>query len=93
MALDALSGVPEPGPRFLTARLERAVSVRGRRETFRDAVLTASGGALSVRPLETLGSHDLAAYGRANAAIRVPADAESLPEGALVECLPLRPLP
>jgi len=93
MALDALSGVPEPGPRFLTARLERAVSVRGRRETFRDAVLTAGAGALSVCPLETLGSHDLAAYGRANAAIRVPADAESLPEGALVECLLLRPLP
>jgi len=93
MALDALSGLPDPGPRFVEARLACAVSVRGRRETFRDAVLSAESGALRVRPLETLGSHDLAAHGLANAAIRIPADAERLAEGALVECLALRPLP
>ncbi len=93
MALDALSGVPDPGPRFVAARLERAVSIRGRRETYRDAVLSSDKGMLRVRALDTLGSHDLAAHGRANAAIRIPADAESLPEGALVECLPLRPFP
>jgi molybdopterin molybdotransferase len=93
MAVDALSGLPDPGPRFVEARLACAVSVRGRRETFRDAVLSAESGALRVRPLETLGSHDLAAHGLANAAIRIPADAERLAEGALVECLALRPLP
>ena len=93
MALDALSGVPEPGPRFVVARLESAVSVRGRRETFRDAILSAEDGFLRVRALETLGSHDLAAHGRANAALRIPAEAERLEAGALVECLPLRPIP
>ena len=93
MALDALSGVPDPGPRFVVARLEADVSVRGRRETFRDAILSAENGALRVRALETLGSHDLAAHGRANAALRIPAEAERLEAGALVECLPLRPIP
>lgn len=93
MAVDALSGLAEPGPRFVTARLERALSVRGKRETYRDAVLDAAEGRLRVRPLETLGSHDLAAHGRANAVIRVPAEAERLEEGALVECLPLGDLP
>lgn len=93
MAVDALSGLAHPGPRFVTARLERSVSVRGRRETYRDALLETADGALRVRALETLGSHDVAAHGRANAVIRIPADAETLAEGALVSCIPLGAFP
>jgi molybdopterin molybdotransferase len=93
MALDALEGVERPGPVFVSARLTRGVSVRGRRETYRDAALAATNGELTVEPLGTLGSHDLAAHARSNSLIRVPAEAESLAAGAIVECLPLGGLP
>jgi len=93
LALDALSGLEVPGPRFVRARLASPIHARGPRETFRDAFLEADDGALRVRPLETLGSHDLAAHARANALLRLPADAGRLDAGALVECLPLDGLP
>jgi molybdopterin molybdotransferase len=93
MALDALEGVERPGPAFVSARLTRAVSVRGKRETYRDAILEAVDGELRVAPLETLGSHDLAAHARANALLRVPAEAGNLEAGAIVECLPLGGFP
>jgi len=86
-ALDALEGVSNPGPRFVSARLTREISVRGSRETYRDAVVEASDGALRASPLETLGSHDLAAHARANALIRIPAESRSLAEGTAVDCL------
>lgn len=88
-ALDALQGVARPGPRFVTARLTRDVSVRGARETYRDAILEDHDGELRVSALETLGSHDLAAYARANALLRLPAGSGGLSAGAVVECLPL----
>jgi molybdopterin molybdotransferase len=93
LALDALEGVERPGPAFVSARLTRAVSVRGKRETYRDAILEAVDGELRVAPLETLGSHDLAAHARANALLRVPAEAGNLETGAIVECLPLGGFP
>jgi molybdopterin molybdotransferase len=93
LALDALEGVERPGPAFVSARLTRAVSVRGKRETYRDAILEAVDGELRVAPLETLGSHDLAAHARANALLRVPAEAGNLEAGAIVECLPLGGFP
>ena len=46
-------------------------------------------GRLRVAPVESLGSHDLAAHARSNALIRIPADAERLAEGATVDCLRL----
>ncbi|HKD17564.1 MAG TPA: molybdopterin-binding protein, partial [Thermoanaerobaculia bacterium] len=88
-ALDALQGLARPGPRFVTARLTQDVSVRGPRETYRDAVLEDCDGELRVSALETLGSHDLAAYSRANALLRLPAGSGGLRAGAVVECLPL----
>jgi len=93
LALDVLSGLAQPGPTFVSARLTRGVSVRGRRETYRDARLAVVEGELRVEPLATLGSHDLAAHARSNALLRIPADAEGLAEGALAECLPLGEFP
>jgi molybdopterin biosynthesis enzyme len=59
----------------------------GKRETYRDAILTNTAGILRVEPLASGGSHDIAAHARANALIRVPAGAEPLAAGATVECL------
>ncbi len=89
-ALDCLEGAALPGAPVTRARLAREITVRGRRETYRDAVLDASDdGTLLVSSVESLGSHDLAAHARSNALIRIPAEAERLPEGALVDCLRL----
>ena len=63
--------------------------MRGGRETYRDATLEDLDGELRVSALETLGSHDLAAYARANALLRLPAGSGGLRAGAVVECLPL----
>jgi molybdopterin molybdotransferase len=87
LALDLLEGADTAGPVFVPARLTRDLAVRGRRETYRDASLQVVDGVNRVTPLETRGSHDLGAHARANALIRVPADAESLPEDSLVDCL------
>ena len=86
-ALDALEGLARPGPSFASAVLAKDVGVKGRRETYRDAVVESRDGALHATPLETLGSHDLAAHARANALLRIPAEAERLARGSLVECL------
>ncbi len=70
------------------ARLTRDVALRGRRETYRDGILDSSrDGQQRVAPVESLGSHDLAAHARANVLIRIPAETERLPEGAAVDCL------
>jgi molybdopterin molybdotransferase len=88
-ALDALEGDAAPGPRFLPARLARDVSLRGKRETFRDAVLDRSRAETRILALEGRGSHDLAAHGRADALLRIPAGADALAEGDAVSYLPL----
>ena len=88
-ALDALEGDASPGPRLLPARLGRAVSVRGKRETYRDAVLDRSGPETSIVPLEGRGSHDLGAHARADALLRIPAGVERLEEGDEVSYLAL----
>jgi molybdopterin molybdotransferase len=93
MALDALEGLARPGPVFVRARLARATTLRGKRETFQDATLEGVDGELRVAPLATLGSHDLAAHARANALLRIPAGSELLQAGALVECLVLGEFP
>lgn len=88
-ALDALAGAEPVGPSFVSARLTRSIAIRGRRETYFDARLSVVDGQARAEPIESRGSHDLAAYARANALIRVPLATETLPEGALVECLVL----
>ena len=89
-ALDCLEGVARPGAPRRRARLTRDVALRGRRETYRDARLEATeDGGLAVEPLDSLGSHDLAAHTRANALIRIPADTDGASAGAVVECLAL----
>jgi molybdenum cofactor synthesis domain-containing protein len=86
-ALDSLEGAQPPGPRFVPARLSRDISIRGRRETYRDALMETVDSENRVAALASRGSHDLAAHARANALIRIPADAEHLTAGTLVECL------
>ncbi len=89
-ALDCLEGAAQPGVSVRPARLTREIVLRGHRETYRDGFLDAApGGQLQVSPLESLGSHDLAAHTRANVLIRIPADAERLAEGSVVDCLVL----
>jgi molybdopterin molybdotransferase len=88
-ALDALEGDALPGPRFLPARLAKSLSVRGKRETYRDAVLDRSTPETRILGLEGRGSHDLAAHARADALLRIPAGADALAEGEAVSYLPL----
>jgi molybdopterin biosynthesis enzyme len=73
----------------MSARLARAMTIRGRRETYSGARLSVVDGQARAEPIQSRGSHDLAAYASANALIRVPLGTEILPEGALVECLVL----
>jgi molybdopterin molybdotransferase len=88
-ALDALAGADPAGPVFVSARLTRAITTGGKRETYTDAKLSVKAGQLSAEPIRSRGSHDLGAFARANALVRVPLGTETLPEGALVECLVL----
>jgi molybdopterin molybdotransferase len=89
LALDCLEGADSPGPAYVTARLTRDVAVRGRRETYRDARLDVVDGENRLSPLASRGSHDLGSHARGNALLRIPAEAERLCAGSLVECLPL----
>ena len=86
-ALDALEGAASPGPERRRARLAREIATRGKRETYRDGVLEDVDGELRVGPLRSLGSHDFAAHSRANVLIRIPAEADRLAAGTLVDCL------
>ncbi len=88
-ALDALAGAEPAGPVFVSARLSRPISIRGKRETYSDARLSVVDGKARVEPIRSRGSHDLAAFASANALIRAPLGTETLPEGAIVECLML----
>ena len=89
-ALDALEGDAAPGPDALSraARAERAACAGGARPTATPS-LDRSGPETRILPIEGRGSHDLAAHARADALIRIPADAERLEEGDVVSYLPL----
>ena len=89
VALDALSGAEPAGPVFVSAFLTRPIAIKGKRETYIDAKLSVADGQLSAEPIRSRGSHDLGAYARASALIRVPLGTETLDAGALVECLVL----
>ena len=86
-ALDCLEGNREPGPARIRARLTAGLKAGGDRETYRDAKLSNGDGTVSVEPLTTAGSHDIAAHARADALIRVPAGASSPAAGTVVECV------
>jgi molybdopterin molybdotransferase len=88
-ALDALEGAEPAGAEVVAARLIRETRKRGDRETYRDARLEIADGEARVAPLESRGSHDLAAHARANALIRIPAGSERLAAGSVVDCLRL----
>lgn len=85
-ALDRLEGAARPGPERVTALLAREARV-GARETWRDAVLSTDRGQNRVELVRTAGSHDIAAHGRANALVCLPAGDGPLAAGAEVECI------
>lgn len=75
-AVAATLGAPLPGA--------------GARDRFLPAMVTfTSGGAPRVDPLAPRGSHDLAAYARGSALVRVPAGSPPSPAGAECQILPL----
>jgi molybdopterin molybdotransferase len=86
-ALGRLEGDASPGAPRVQAELTRGIASAGKRETYRDGILTHSGATLRVEPVATAGSHDIAAHARANVLIRVLAGAEPPAAGAAVECL------
>jgi molybdopterin molybdotransferase len=90
-ALDRLEGDASPGARRIQARLARELRAGEIRETYRDAALSFEDGVALAEPLGSIGSHDIAMHARANALIRVPAQAGPLRAGTVVECVMLEP--
>lgn len=86
-ALERFEGAERPGPPLRSALSTRDIPPAGPRETYRDARLIEEEGGCRVEPLETAGSHDIAAHARANALIRLPAGSGALPAGSSVTCL------
>jgi molybdopterin molybdotransferase len=86
-ALDRLEGAERPGPPEQTALLTKGVPPTGPRETYRDARLIEEEGERRAEPLDTAGSHDIAAHARANALIRLPAGSSALLAGSPVTCV------
>jgi molybdopterin molybdotransferase len=89
-AAGRLEGDARPGAPLLTARLTRGLKAGGPREIYRDARWETAGGECRVEPLSSLGSHDLGAFAKANALIRIPPGSPALDAGATVECLVIR---
>ncbi|HEX5134911.1 MAG TPA: gephyrin-like molybdotransferase Glp [Thermoanaerobaculia bacterium] len=85
--LDRMEGVVPAGAPVFAAQLARGLPRQGPRDTYRDARLTEESGVRRVEPLATAGSHDIAAHARANALIRIPANAGPLDEGSVVTCV------
>jgi molybdopterin molybdotransferase len=78
-------------PATLEAPLPGAAAARDRFLPAEVAWGAAPGGGPLVRPLPPKGSHDLAAYARGTALVRVRAGAPPAPAGARCEILPLPP--
>jgi len=78
-------------PATLAAPLPGAAAARDRFLPAEVAWGAAPGGGPLVRPLPPKGSHDLAAYARGTALVRVRAGAPPAPAGARCEILPLPP--
>ncbi len=86
----ALAGIDGAGPRKLVARLATGVAHRPGRCEYRPARLLGHDGQAVpvVDCLDTPGSHRAAQLAAAEGLALIPADAESMPAGALVEFLP-----
>ena len=79
-----------PEPRFLRARLAKALAANGGREHYlRSALKTNDNGHLTVRAFEDQDSSLISIFAAANALIRLTPDAPAQEEGALVDVLPL----
>ncbi len=76
-----------PRAPVITARLTRAASAPGPRETYRDAWWRIDAGKSLVEPIASAGSHDIGALARANALIRLPARSPRRKAGSAVDCL------
>ncbi|MFC4536572.1 gephyrin-like molybdotransferase Glp [Sphaerisporangium dianthi] len=88
-ALAKMRGLPAGPPATVTATAAAALRSPAGRRSFLRGVLTTRDGAASVAPVHGQGSHQLAALAGANALIVVPEDVTDLPEGAVVEVIPL----
>jgi len=86
-----LEGEADPALPRITARLTLPLPATGPRETYHDALWSVFDGESRVEPLASKGSHDIGAYARANALLRVPAGSPRLQAGSLVECLLVGP--
>ena len=73
----------------LTGRLEAPLPGARGRDRFLPARVRFEEGEILVEPAPPLGSHDLAAYARGTALVRVPAGSEELAPGATCSVLPL----
>jgi molybdopterin molybdotransferase len=89
-AIARFEGDAQPRAARIPARLTEAIRGAGAREAFVDGLWTAGPEGNRVSPVQSAGSHDLAAHARANVLIHLPAFGASLAAGAQVECL-LRP--
>jgi molybdopterin molybdotransferase len=88
-ALERREGAARPGPRERSAILARDLPPAGPREWYRDARLVEEDGHPRAEPIETAGSHDIAAHARANALIRLAAGSGALRAGSTVTCVML----
>lgn len=86
-ALDRLEGAERPGPAEAAAVLAKDLPAAGPREWYRDARLFEEDGQIRAEPLESAGSHDIAAHARANALVRIPAGSGPLRAGSAVSCV------
>ncbi|WP_248966196.1 molybdotransferase-like divisome protein Glp [Sphaerisporangium perillae] len=98
-ALARMRGLPAGPPATVTATTTSALRSPAGKRSFLRGVLSAPGGGTAgaspaagpavVAPVHGQGSHQLAALAGANALIVVPEDVTDLPEGAVVEVIPL----
>jgi molybdopterin molybdotransferase len=86
-ALARLEGDGSPSAPRVSAHLQSDLRPGGAREAYREGLWGVAEGRSRVEPLSSRGSHDLPAYARANALIRIAAGAPAQPAGSTVECI------
>ena len=87
--LDAWQGATEAFA-TISARAAEPLAANGPREHWMRARLTYAEGALTARPYRDQDSSLVSVFAGADALLRRPPGAEAVPEGGLVEVLPLR---
>jgi molybdopterin molybdotransferase len=86
-ALSRFEGDARPAAPRVRAWLSARLPAAGDRDRFFDADCRNVGTSLRATPMRSSGSHDLAAYGRANALVYSPAGTPALPAGADVDVI------